>query len=103
MVNGCLSRFFLNDSIVILLTICDGRKFQTFTILLKKTVCSNIIHIAFLIILGAAAFQTIEGLSWQQTIIFIIENIASLFSYLIFQQQILFCFPLSYPQVVFII
>ena len=34
----CLSSFFLNDSIVILLTICAGREFQTFTILLKKKV-----------------------------------------------------------------
>ena len=31
-----LIEFFLNDSIVILLTICAGREFQTFTILLKK-------------------------------------------------------------------
>ena len=32
----CSSSFVLNDSIVILLTICVGRKFQIFTILLKK-------------------------------------------------------------------
>ena len=32
----CLSSFFLKYSIVILLTICAGREFQIFTILLKK-------------------------------------------------------------------
>ena len=32
----CLSSFFLKDSIVILLTICAGREFQTFKMLLKK-------------------------------------------------------------------
>ena len=32
----CLSSFFLKYPIVILFTICAGREFQTFTILLKK-------------------------------------------------------------------
>ena len=34
----CLSSFFLNDSIVLLLTICVGKEFQIFTIILKKKV-----------------------------------------------------------------
>ena len=32
----CLSSFFLNNFIVLLLTNCAGREFQIFTILLKK-------------------------------------------------------------------